>query len=379
MDRATLYVGSFLACLSVAAGTPAAAQAQDDPPPDDESGWERSLSLGANLNVTSNQNVVGQTDGESALAGLNSAGYATYTNKPHELRMTGSLVESFARTPTVDEFVKNTDLLSLEGIYNYFFLPWSGAFGRLGVDTSLFENYHVAGEPTTYAITDRDGTERTLSQVDRFQTANPFRPTSLSESVGAFAEQTDIEEFQFRSRLGLGARQTFARGVYVVADDEETPEIEVEELSHVFQGGVEGFLGVSGTFTEQRLSYDAGLTGLLPVLNNDAADRPSTELFRLAFTAGLTFNAFEWLSANYNVDITRDPQLIDETQIQNNVLLTLKYDLIANPDDEGPTTEEQLDEARNRIETLEGRIQEMEGDDRDEDQEDEQEDGEEQE
>lgn len=331
---------------------------------EEERNWEGVLTIGGNVNITSNQDVVGQNDGLYEVLGLTVNGETTYSNRPDEFRGTLDINETYARTPSIGEFVKNTDSVDAEGIYNRYFLPWSGGFGRLAVETTIFENYNVTGSPRAYRIVRPDGSEATRSAVRRFRLSDPFKPTSLNQSVGAFAHPYESTPFTFRARLGFGARETFSSGVLVTDDDSETSELDVRELESVYQGGLQAFLGADGTFPSQNLTYEVGATTLLPVLNNDRQDRSAVELTRVGVAAGLTFGAFEWLSSSYRLEVTRDPQLIDETQIQHNVLLTLKYDVITRRDeDTGPTTEEKLDEAQNRIKSLEERIQQLEQDD----------------
>lgn len=336
-------------------------KAEPDGPPSD---WTGSLSIGGNANVTSNEDVVGQTDGLYQVYGLTVSGETTYRNRADGFRGQLLINETFAQTPSIGQFVKNTDSVDVEGIYNRYLLSWSGLFGRLGVQSTIFENFSVTGSPRAYRIARPDGSVSTRSATTRFQLSDAFRPTSLNQSIGLFASPYESTEFNLRTRLGVGARETFARGVLVVDDDEETSELDVRELESVYQGGVQAFVGANGSFPERNLTYEAGATGLLPILNNDPEDRSAVDLTRVGVTAGLTFAAFDWLSTSYNLEVTRDLQLVDATQVQHNVLLTLKYDLISEqPSDDEPTADEKLEEAQDRIKTLEERIQQMEADD----------------
>jgi len=324
--------------------------------------WTGALSVAGNVNVTSNSDVVGQNDGLFEVFGLGISGDATYADRPDELRLELTINETFARTPSIGEFVKNTDSLQAEGIYNRFLADWGGLFGLAGVETTIFQNFNVTGSPTNYRILRQDGSESTRGPSTRFQLSDPFKPTSLNQSVGLFANPYESTPITVRTRLGLGARETLAEDVLVVDDDPDTSELDARELESVFQGGVEAFLGASGEFPEQQFTYEFGATTLLPVLNDDPENRSATDLIRYGVSASLTFSAFDWLSASYNLDVTRNPQLIEATQIQNNVLLSIKYTLIEQTEEaeDEPTPKEKLEDARNRIETLEQRIQEIE-------------------
>lgn len=326
-----------------------------------EEGWDGALSLGANLSMTSNQGVVGQTDGFSALFGLSTNGALEFVSGDHELHNTLTLTENFAQTPQLDRFVKNQDSLVAQSLYNYFFLPWTGFFGRADVETTVFETNNVTPEPASYVVTRNDGSQETFDDFDQLKVADAFSPTSLGQSAGVFVKPVRLDQFQLTSRFGLGARETLADGVLIIEDDPGTDPIEATELSSVFQGGFEVFLGFEGTFETQRISYSAGATGLLPIVNNDPENRDPFELFRTGVVGSVNFNAFEWLSINYNLKVLRDVQLVDETQVQNNLMLTLNYSLIErSKTKKTKTTEEKLQEATERAEKAEERVQKLE-------------------
>lgn len=316
---------------------------------EERQGFDGLLTIGANLNFTSNSNVVGQSDGYSTLFGLSLKGGLDYLYKKHEIRNTLSIQESFARTPVIDEFVKNSDVLEFESLYNYFFLKWVGAFGRLSVQTSILPSEAVSADPTAYAITRLDGTVENESTT-RLALADAFSPLTLNESVGAFLEPLRSEAINASFRLGFGARQTFANGVLAANDNADTPEIEIVELDNVIQAGAEAFLGAKGKFYDKRISYEAGATALIPFLNNDDTDRSATDLMRYGLNASLSTNVFSWMALTYDLRIIKDPQLIDATQIQNGLLLTFNYSFIERDGGTaGPSADELLAEAQRKL------------------------------
>lgn len=330
-----------------------------------EEGVDGMLSLSANINLASNKDVVGQPDGFSTLFGLGVTAGLDYIHDRHELRNTIKITESFARTPALEQFVKNSDSLELESLYNYFLASWTGAYGQLRFEAPMFTTNQVTQEPTDYVVQNNDDSTSTFENISQFELSGPFQPTSLFQSVGWFAEPIRKDEFHLSGRFGFGGRETFADGVIAIDDDPNTEDVvEAQELETVLQGGLEAFLGAKGTINEGRISYNAGLTGLLPLLNNDPQDRSATELFRVGVTAGLTFNAFDWLSADYNLKVLRDPQLIDKTQVHNSFLITFKYALIergkGSQEKRPPTLEEQLDKAREKEDEAEEEVQELE-------------------
>lgn len=329
---------------------------------DDEArkGFDGTLSIGANLNLASNSNVVGQDDGFSTLFGLSLVGGLDYLYKRHEVRNTLKIQESWARTPVIDEFVKNTDTVELESLYNYFILDWMGAFGRLGASSSLLPSEAVTADPTNYSVAMLDGTTREFP-TNRLELASAFEPFTLNESVGLFAEPITADALKLSIRLGLGARETWAKGVLASKDNKDTADVvEYIELDNVYQAGGEGFLGVSGKFYEKRISYDIGASALIPFVTNDDTDRSAMELARYGLVGQAGTSVFDWMSLNYQFRALKDPQLLDEWQVQHALLLTFNYTFIERDGGvSGPSVEDQLAEAQRKLAAAEAECEEL--------------------
>lgn len=332
----------------------------------DIQGWNPFLALTSTFNVVDNKSVIGQVEGLSTLFGLGLLGGADYIEDRHLLRLNLTANEGFARTPVVDRFVKTADTVKLEGLYNYFFTKTLGGYARLSVATSVLETTDVRGTPTTWV--DTSGmTPVTLNQMAFSQhMANAFKPLTISESVGGFADPYRMDEFNLSFRVGLGGRHTFADGVLVNHDDPTTPEVEVLRLSDVHQVGAEAFAGATGKLDKGRANYKVGLAILLPFVNNDKYDRTAISLTRVAFEGTLTYTMSSWLSVVYSVAITKDPQLFPKdkelTQIQNTLLLTFQFSLVKKKEKaKEPTKEElELQDAKKRADDAEKRANDAE-------------------
>lgn len=327
-------------------------------------GWNPTLAGTATVNVVSNSNVVGQVNGLSTLFGIGLAGGADYTHGPHVVHNTLSIAESFARTPVVDEFVKTSDLVQLEGLYNYFFTKDLGAFARLALQSALFSATDVRGTPTTWVEKVPGGTGKQLA-MDAFRQrlAGPLAPFTVNESAGVFANPTRNEKFSLSVRAGLGGRHTFASGVLLIDDDKTTPEIELLRLSNVHQLGAEAFAGATGKLQGGKVAYKAGVSVLAPFVNNDKFNRSVGSLTRVGFEGNLTFNIFDWMSLVYSLSVVRDAQLFPEgnelTQVQNNLLLTFKYTFVKKKEIEKPTPEKELSDAKARADAAESKAAEL--------------------
>lgn len=295
-----------------------------------EDGLRYHLGVEASLNIVSNQNLVGQNDGTSVLLGGGLDGGLDWVKDAHVIRNTLTYSTSWARTPVIEQFVKNSDALEYEGLYNYYLLDWVGPYARADVQTSLMATDTVSAEVETYRITEENGDIRT-DITDRLRVAEAFRPLNLFESVGVALEPIREEGIRTTVRVGFGARQTFASGVVSVEDEADAVGmIQGKELSDTFQAGAEAFLGVEGRFPERRIRYRVGATTLIPFINNDTTDRTPFELARIGVAGNVRINIFEWLGLTYNVTLLRDPQLIDKLQTQNSLLLTFNYSLFDN-------------------------------------------------
>ncbi len=312
-----------------------------------QEGWDGTLSIAANLSIAQNRKVVGQLDGTSFVAGGALVGTLEYHMGSHELMNVLSITESYAKTPALDPLVKTNDVARLESIYSYYLTDWVGTFGRLSFETSIFRANDYRAEAVDFAILRQDGTTELRSSQTSLRLSGAFKPFTMTQSVGMVAKPVDKEQFAMTARLGIGGRETLAKGVLVNSDDNATAVVEMTETDDVVQAGLEFALGFAGKFPEERVSYglDAGV--LFPLLNNDDQDRSAVDLMRIGVTGAVTFSTFDWLSLVYQLRILSDPQLTEEVQVQNNILFSLKYDLIQadKPPEEAPPPSPELQKA----------------------------------
>ena len=69
-----------------------------------------------------------------------------------------------------------------------------------------------------------------MAAQKRFRLTGPFEPLLLRESVGAFANPVDQTDLKVGFKLGAGVQQINVRDGYALADNSDTPEIEVNQL-----------------------------------------------------------------------------------------------------------------------------------------------------
>lgn len=315
---------------------------------DKPQGWSYNLKLGANFNLTSNKNVVGQIEGESILVGVSILTNVGYLKGPHEWLNSGSLTEAWSKAPKV--FYKSNDLLDVQSLYNYFINAYTGPFLRAQLQTSILNTRNVTPTPQTYVQKD-DATNRVSSR--KFLLSDAGQPLTISESLGWFYQPVHSDRLNAFVRAGFGGRHTFTDGARALDDDKDTAGVtEFKLLKDVHQGGAELFAGIEGKEMEGRILYNVGATALLPFINNDSENRSVGKLTRVQLQAALGVGIFTWMSLNYQLKVLRDVQMIDAIQITNALLLSFQY-AVSSPKPAAPKPAAFPAEAQKKIDELE--------------------------
>lgn len=316
----------------------ATATAQDPLVPEKEpeekkvkQGWDFLLTPGASVSLSDNRSVIGQPEGLTMTVGVTVNAGAFMREGVHEWRSTLGLTELFTHTPELGEFIKTTDLLKIESVYLYHLIDWLGPFAKLNIDTVLLEGFDVRSGTVVWNLP--DGTQRAGQHL---RLTDGFEPLTLKETAGFFAKPVEGDELSLESRLGFGGVHVFADGL-AIADDDATPEIDVVALDGYSQAG--GVLDVTlwGNLYDKKLVYKVSAEVMMPFVNDlkEGDDRNVLDLTNVELTASLTFKVFEWLSVDYVFRALRQPQLLDEWQIQNNLLLTASYSFFKPEAQEG--------------------------------------------
>ncbi|MDD9969306.1 MAG: hypothetical protein OXR73_23890 [Myxococcales bacterium] len=249
----------------------------------------------------------------------------------HDFRNRISLTEAWSKTPTLKRFVKSNDVLDVESLYKLFLWPVGGLYARANLLTTVFATEQVTSEPVTYVPEGGDPVDDGQT-VRRFELSDPLQPLTVSESLGAFLDPIQEPHLQLSLRAGFGGRHTLADGARLITSDEDPDAIVFETLEDVHQAGLELFGGAGGRAVEDRLRYDVGLVALVPFINNDDRDRNALDLARIGFHADLNVAVFDWMSLSYQLRVVNDPQLVDDLQVQNNLLITLAYTVVKKPE-----------------------------------------------
>ena len=303
-------------------------------------GLDTTLSVGATLNFVDNRDVVGQQEGSTWTLGANVKGALNYLRGNHDFRSSLVINETFARTPVIPEFVNTADELRLTATY-YYTIPkveWLGPFARAEALTSIFPGYAVFPEDKTFRATLQNGEVETKTNEDRFRLRESFRPLQLRQSIGGFVRPFSKKYLEVEARLGVGLREVFADNQFVLKDNADTPEIELEELRDYVQAGGELAVSAKGELVEKRVTYEASFEALMPFYNSVGTDsRSAWELLNYDATTKISFKLVSWASLDYQIRVIQQPLLVDKVQVQNNLLLTFGYTLIEKKPEAKPS------------------------------------------
>jgi len=302
----------------------------------DASPWDPGLVFGANLALSSSNNVVGQPHGDSISGGINVLAQLDYLEGKVDWRNSLKVQEVYSRTPIVPEFVKSVDALSFESILYYLLSDIAGPFASFKLDTSIFEGDDVRAAAVDYTLNG----EIIGDDVTRIKLTDGFQRLTMKEAVGVFLGPVTTPEIELDMRAGFGAMQTFAKGGRIVADDPATTGacdvaankctdlIELAELDDVIQAGIVIGAEAHGSLDGDHVVYAAHAEVLFPVINDDPQNRDALELANFDIGAKLSFKLFSFASLDYEMKILRQPQLVDVWQITNSLYLNFAYTVI---------------------------------------------------
>lgn len=320
-------------------------------------GWHPRLKLNANVALGQSKNVPGNTDGVSMQLGYLVNGTLDFLseNKSHE--WTNALIWElgYSKTPVVDAWIKSMDTIDFRSSYLYHIpkVPWLGPFASFRLSTAMLPSYEVRSEPiSTVKLkadesvqydangyhTDINGARLPVFAYDagkKIKLTDGFAPLTLREILGMFAKPIERTEFNLDTRLGFGAWETFVQGGYILQDIDDTAFLELRQLQNIYQMGAELGITIDGMLHKELISYKLSALFMQPLgykkATEDEWKGPDVEYMNREYEAMVGINLMEFLSINYSFKAYKQPLIIDEWQIQNNLMISIGFDLIGNP------------------------------------------------
>jgi hypothetical protein len=320
----------------------------------ERAGWHPRLKFNGTFSLGQSANVPGNTDGVSLQVGSLLHATADYLSRNQFHEWTNALIFNlgYSRTPVVDVWIKSMDSLEFKTAYLYHFprINWVGSFFSFRVNTALLPAEEVQSEPVLFVRlhsgdqvsadvnglpVDENGTPLPYgrrSAGSRIGLTDAFAPLTLRETLGLFAKPISETPFNLDTRLGIGAWETFTRGGYYLDDNDDTPFLELRKLQDSRQVGVELGIVANGMLHNDLLTYMVSALFMHPFYHSpDTEELKGIELMNMEFEASLGVKVSEYLSINYSFKALKQPLVIDDFQIQNNLLISIGFDLVGNP------------------------------------------------
>jgi len=282
-------------------------------------GWNLSLVVGGSFDLSESSRVIGKSDGTSVgLSGFVESlfGYLGEVDRFYgRLNLTAGGTFRLPDQP----FVSRVDELSLDLLYVYRLAPWFGPYARASVETQVLPGRQLFEQPTDVRRLDREGRELGVSRgVTSFTLAHPLMPVEPRYATGLRFDLRAGRTLSLATRIGVGGRHVFTRGLFILADDPETPELEVRQVADIDQFGAELAL-VAELNLGRWVVLKVDTSVLIPF---SGAEETFVDLRGSAILRLTTF-----ASLNYTLRVRHDPALSADTQLDHQVLLRFAYKL----------------------------------------------------
>jgi len=284
--------------------------------------WFTSLVLGIDGNLTQQRNVVGANNQLTVGGALFLDGQLAYTANKHRASALLQIEEgaSQIRPYNFDPLpvVKTRDRLRLDTLYTFYAKPSFGPYVRAAGESQAFRSETLVSEDTTLVREFSDGsvgTEQVLAN-DTFFVADPWEPTILRQGAGLNTRFVNNRWVTFNWRLGLGLRQNLYGGAWLPNDDPDTQRIELLQVDSFNQEGMESTI----IATARLPGWVVYATDVEFFADFQDVARPSVE-WRNTLTLRLTRN----LSLNYYLNVDLLPQVVEEAQLEQSVLLRASW------------------------------------------------------
>jgi hypothetical protein len=230
--------------------------------------------------------------------------------------------------------VKTSDNLNFDSIYLFHAVPWFGPFVRVSYNTAMFRGTDVRPTGADYYVTHLDGTVTPLPKgLTELPLSDPFKPSTFKQSLGVFVQPYASDPVTIELRGGAGGQEVLADGQLAIQPSPTAMpgvpfdpfRIDVKQLEDVNQLGAELALSVWGSFMTKKVTYKVNADAMTPFAHSSLQPGDTRNAFQLTnvqIDGALSFHLVDWASLDYQLKAIRQPQVIDNFQVQNTLLLT---------------------------------------------------------
>jgi len=282
-----------------------------------ESKWKLRGLVGGDLNLN-RSTMLGAPPGLRLSFRIFLDGSAAWIDGPNVWVTRLELEEGETRLLDRGVFQNDTDRLFLNTIYTHQLLSWFGPYVRFGLETKLLPRNQDFDPPRDVVVLDASGQIVEMRPgVTRVELGSTFAPLQLKEGAGGNFRVLRSTALELNLRVGFGAQQTVANGLYVFEDIAGAPGQLVPVVNSSVTGPEATLVGVGRL--SKFITIITELEGLLPVGSDSGV------VFTWRNQATLRLISF--ISLVYRFNMTRNPNLGigDEARTEHDLQLRFSY------------------------------------------------------
>ncbi len=290
-----------------------------------EKRWTSRALLGGAVSINTTDNVVGQPNQDVLSGTVFFDTYVNYQNGPHFGTGIFEIEEGVVRVdPAQGKSLptqKAQDRLRADVVYSFFKNERIGPYARFGLITNIFPSDVLVTEDTTIAFNRLNGArdEVFVPANGEYRTADSLGSLRIREGAGLNVRLVRNRRATANWRFGVGLRQNLLDDSFVEIDDPTTPELDLFELDGFSEEGIETTLTASVRLGRSLLYItDLEVFGDFSEVDEPTIDWRNTLSYRLTRFASL----------DYTLDLLRFPQVLDENQITQNILLRFSFNIL---------------------------------------------------
>jgi hypothetical protein len=287
--------------------------------------WTQRMVLGITAGLAQTDAVVGVANQLTLSADLFLDTLIAYEFRAHSFTGILELEEGIVHVDPAEgdplPLQHSRDRLRVDLVYTYFLNEWVGPYLAAGAIASIFPAEVIATEDFTVRRLNTDGTseDEQVDASEAFNTSGAFGSVQLRQGIGINLRVLRTTSADINFRVGAGFRQNLFHDAYVEEDDPDTAVHEYRELENFNQEGIESVLTGRMRFL-RFLTYttEAELFG-----GFDAFLEPT-----VSWLNTLSFRFTSYAALDYTIDLRSQPQVTEDLQLRQNVLLRLSWDIL---------------------------------------------------
>lgn len=282
-----------------------------------------------------NSHVAGKADGHYFQTDANIVFNYKYKEGMHEVLTDLNWKEGVSYTPAFDGWVIANDLFKFDFRYNLMFHKIAGYYLKAGLETHFLPGYDYQKEDTDYIVKGDDS--RNAKGKRKFKTAEPGKPFYINEGTGIFVRPVEQEAANLEIYAGLAGREVFVGDTLVLADDDDTAELDFKGLNNVYEIGGEAGLTLNGYLKNRVVAYDLRAKVVMPFYmpddtkdnykENPEDDFAWADALQFETRFRLDFNVHKYVAFNYELNVKRDFAVVRDWQVSNALYLSVFYEL----------------------------------------------------